>query len=754
MPSQEAIHTLAVEGVTTDVRVMRFEGYEGISQLFEITVTIGVAATLVFEDVVRKKATLTVVVGEGEERTLSGIVSRIEQGNPAPAWSEYRLTIVPWAWMLQHRLNSRIFQEMSTPAIVKQVLDGAGAAEGKAYAFAMQGTYALRDYCVQYRESDWDFVCRLLEEEGIFYYFDQTGATDKLVLADAVSAYPAIEGDATLLFRPSVGALAAPDVDNHVLRFNLSEELRAGKTTLRDWNFLKPSLSLETTASWSNDTGVEAYDYPGDYVVKGDGDTFVKVRLDELTAARVVGNADSLCPRLAAGATFTLSDHPRESFNAKYLVTSVRHSGTVAHMQGPEEDHDDRYRNAIELMPATVLFRPPRVTRRPQIHGMQTAIVVGPAGEEIYTDENGRVKVQFHWDRLGKSDEKSSCWIRVAQIWASGAFGAVFIPRIDDEVVVSFLEGNPDRPLIVGSVYHGTNVPPYALPGEKTKSTIKSRSTPKGDATTFNELRFEDKKGSEEVFLQAQKDWTILVKNDKNQKVGHDETLEIDNDRTKTVKHDQTGTVQHDDALTVQHDQTLTVQHDRSVTVQNDHTEAVSGNQSITITKAQTVKIDDKQDITVEKTRSLVVSDDVTESFSKKHTVTVGGDVSQTLQSKRTLNLTGDDAATIGGKQTTKITGNLDETVGGSRSMTVTGNVTITSGASTVTIKPSGEITIKGTQITIDADGPVKVHGAVLDVVADDAATLSAAIVSVSSDGKNTIKGTAITLDGDSISIG
>lgn len=735
MPSEPLLHTLVIDGLSADLRVLRFEGYEGISQLFEVTVTVAVAATLAFDDVVRKKGTLSLAVVEGESRTLSGIVSRIEQGNPAVKWSEYRITLVPWVWMLEHRVNSRIFQEMATPAIVKLVLDGAGASSGKDYAISLQGSYATREYCVQYRESDWEFVSRLLEEEGIFYYFQQTSAGDKLVLADSLSAYPAIEGDGTLLFRPTGGGLQATAADNHVLRFNLSEEIRAGKTTLRDWNFLKPSLSLETTSSWSKDTGLEVYDYPGDYTINSDGDARVKVRLDELTAARVLATAESTCARLMAGSTFTLSEHPRDSFNEKYLVTAIRHFGAEPFVDGAEDarDRGDEapYRNEVQLMPADVLFRPPRVTRRPQIHGVQTAIVVGPSDEEIYTDANGRVKVQFHWDRLGKSDDKSSCWVRVAQVWASSAFGAVFLPRIDDEVVVSFLEGDPDRPLIVGSVYHGTNVPPYALPDEKTKSTIKSRSTPKGDTTTFNELRFEDKKGSEEVFLQAQKDWTILVKNDKNQKVGHDETLEIDNDRTKTVKHDQTATIGHDDALTVQHD--------RSVTVQNDHTESVSGNQSITITKAQTVTISDKQDIKVTKTRSLTVSGDVTESFSAKLSTTVGGDVSQTLQAKRTVNVTGDDKATIGGNQAITVSGNVDESVTGNRSMTVQGNVTVTSGSSTVTIKPSGEITIQGGEITIAASAPLKIQGAV---------------VNVESDGANTIKGATIVLDGQAISIG
>jgi len=443
-----------------------------------------------------------------------------------------------------------------------------------------------------------------------------------------------------------------------------------------------------------------------------------------------------------------------DAWNASYLVTRIEHVGANVTWQHAEREGEDvvPYRNTFDVMPADVVFRPPRVTRRPHIHGVQTAIVVGPAGEEIYVDEQGRVKVQFHWDRLGKKDDKSSCWMRVAQTWASAAFGAVFLPRINDEVVVTFIEGDPDRPLIVGSVYHGTNVPPYALPAEKTKSTVKSNSSKGGGG--FNELRFEDKKGSEEVYLHAQKDWTIKVENDKNQVVGHDETLEVDHDRTKTVKHDQTATVEHDDTKTVKNDQTLTVQHDRSVTVQNDHTETVSGNQTISITKAQSLTVNDKQDITVAKKRTLTVNDDVSETYAAKLTLAVTGDVAQTLKAKHTLDVKADQTLSVGGKQTVTITGDSVESVSGKKSLSVTGDVKITSGSSTITIKPSGEITIQGVNMTIDASGPLQLHGATVEVKADAQINLKAPIVNGAADGQNTVKGAMVVLDGQMINVG
>jgi type VI secretion system secreted protein VgrG len=766
MPEEVRTLTLAVEGLPADVElaVLRFEGYEGMSQLYEFEITVASTATIDFADVVRKGATLTIDLEEGEApRVVHGIISRIEQGNPEARWSPYRLTLVPKAWLLLHRVDSRIFQDLTAPQIVEKVLSGAGLSSGDDFSLSLQRTYSAREYCVQYRESDWDFVSRLLEEEGIFYYFNQTDSAGVLVLADKATAYPPIAGGTTLEFHLGAGVMG-PSVKpgNHVSRFHFAQQVRSGKTTLRDWNFQKPALLLESVQKGTVDADLETYDYPGEFQVKGDGDALAEARLDELSAGRSTGSGESNCPRLIPGHTFSLSMHPRESFNAKYLVTRVAHWGTVAEADRAEdvEDREPLYRNELEVIPAATLFRPARVTRRPHIHGVQTATVVGPSGEEIYVDKDCRVRVQFHWDRLGKSDEKSTCWVRVAQTWASAGFGAMFIPRIKDEVVVTFLEGDPDQPLIVGSIYHGTNVPPYALPDNKTRSTIKSNTSPGGGGS--NELRFEDKKGSEEVFLHAQKDWTIGVENDKNQKVGHDETHEVDHDRTKTVKHDQTATVEHDDTLTVKNDQTMTVEHDqsltvkndRSTTVQNDHTESVTGNQKVTIGKAQTVAISDKQDISVSKTRSLSVTGDVSETFSAKLTVSVTGDVSETLSAKRTVAVTGDHTESVGGKESISITGDSVETVGGKKTFTVTGNVTITSGASTVTIKPSGEISIAGVQMKIDASGPLKIHGATVDVESDGPATFKAPVLNHNADGINTVKGQMIVLDGQMISVG
>jgi type VI secretion system secreted protein VgrG len=765
MPISQEILRLSIEGVTQELRALRLEGHEGVSELFELRVTIATEGALAFADVIQKPASLEIdldAAAGGVCRWMAGIVARIEHEHVGKRMTQYCVTIVPWAWLLIHRTDTRIFQDLTAPMIIERVFQGAGRVSGTDYRSALQAAYTQREFCVQYNESDWDFVCRLMEEEGIAYFFEHSESGHKLVLVDKPTASSSIDGTSTLLFRPPSGAMDPSRDATHVSRFQLSGEVRSGKVTLRDYDFVKPALLLEGKAEGTESTDLEVYEYPGEFTLPADGAALSNIRLGALAVPKTHGSGDSACPAFSAGFKFTLSEHPRTEFDREYLLTRVEHFVTdgFSATGGDEEILQSSYRNSFEVIPSTVQFRPPLLTRRPRILGAQTAIVVGPSGEEIYVDKYGRVKVQFHWDRLGKKDDKSSCWVRVAQTWAGEAWGSMFIPRINQEVVVTFLDGNPDCPLIVGSVYHGTNVTPYSLPGDKTRSTIKSNSTPGGGGS--NELRFEDKKGSEEVYIHAQKDWTIGVENDKNQKVGHDETLNVGHDRTKEVQNDQTSTVDHDDTLTVKNDQTITVQHDQSVTVQNnrsmtvqaDHTEAVTGKQTMTVGKAQSLTVSDKQEISISKTRSLKVGDDVTESFGAKLTLSVSGDVSETMSGKRAISLSGDHTESVGGNQKISVTGDSTETVSGKKTFTITGNVTITSGSSTVTIKPSGEISIQGVQMSIDASGPLKIHGATIDVKSDGPSTSKAATIQNSADGPHTIKGAMIVLDGSVIRLG
>jgi type VI secretion system secreted protein VgrG len=428
--------------------------------------------------------------------------------------TSYRAEVHPKLWLLGKTRESRIFQKKKVPEIIKGIFSDHGVTpvEDK-----LKGTYAKREYCVQYQESDLDFVARLMEDEGIHYFFKHEDGKHTLVLADDSTAHPPCPNLAKAIYRGDVAAsLADEDV---VSSLEIEEQVITGSYAQGDYNFEMPSTSLLAKVD-GKDASLKVFEYPGNHAAKGEGEDRAKLRLEaeEALAHRIVGT--SYCRAMTAGHTFTLAEHERGDVNTDYIVAHVAHAAT-----GQE------YTNSFEAALKKTPLRPARVTARPIIHGAQTALVTGKSGEEIWTDKYGRIKVQFHWDRLGKKDEQSSCWVRVSQSWAGKGWGAFFLPRIGQEVIVSFLGGDPDRPLITGSVYNAEQTVPYGLPGAQTQSTIKTRSSKEGSAG--NELRFEDKKDSEEVLLHAEKDQNFTVKNDFTTKVDHDVKV--------TVKHDHRG---------------------------------------------------------------------------------------------------------------------------------------------------------------------------------------------------------------------
>lgn len=734
------MHLFHIEGLDQELRVIRFEGHEGISQLFQFEVVVACKAGDVdFDAVVGKPAVLTFRVGT-EPRSVHGIVESVEQGEEGNKLTGYRVVLVPAVWRLRHRRDSRIFQELAVPDILKKVLDAAGI-PGSGYRLAMSGSYAPREYCVQYRESDWAFLCRLMEEEGIAYHFEHTDASHVLVMADSPSAYAPIPGEATLAFRPPLGALVKGE---HVSRFRFTQRVRPGKVTLRDYNFKKPGLLLEGKDQAAADGDLEIYDYPGDYDAPGPGGALAKVRLEELQASRKTADGESACARFLPGATFELADHPRDDLNRAYLITRVEHHGAEPGMNN--EVDAAPYGNRFQTIPSDVPFRPPQVTPRPTIKGVQTAIVTGPGGEEIHTDEHGRIKVQFHWDRQGKKNEKSSCWIRVSQIWAGGAWGAVFLPRVGHEVVVDFIEGDPDRPLVVGSVYHGTNVPPYALPAEKTKSTIKSNSSTGGGG--FNELRFEDKKGSEEIFLQGQKDWNILIKNDKSQEIGHDEALLVKHDRDKRVDNDQSEIIGGHKKIavakthteTIGEDESLSVGGNRSVSVDKSHSESVGGDQSVDIGGDQSEEIGGNQSVGVGGAQDISVGKSMSLSVGKGKSETVGESSSETVGKSKSVSVDENYTVSVTKDMTVTISKNAKDEVGEKKTVIVGKELAIQVGDATITVKKNGDITVQGKKIVVKGKGPIQVEGKKIEVKSDGA-------VNVEASGKVKIKGSTIGMN-------
>jgi type VI secretion system secreted protein VgrG len=540
-----------VTGLGEQLKVLRFSGSEGMSSLYEFQLEVACEnQDLDFSQVVGKPGVLS-LNGELVPRYVHGIVSRFEQVNELPRYAIYRVTVVPQVWRLQHRHDCRIFQKLDTPAILKKVFETAGV-PAEAVRFSLVSSYEPRDYCVQYRESDWAFASRLMEEDGIFYFFEHQEDKHVLVLGDKESALKAIDGVELLPFRRSTGGVVQED---HVLRFRRLQEVRPGKTSLRDFNFKKPGLPMEAQHEAEEDTDLEVYDYPGEYQDPGRGSsakgtTIARLRLEAWQAARMQAQGESDCERLAPGRLFTLQEHSREDYNGRYLLTHVSHSGTQPQVMEEESQQGEfSYTNYFTCIPEKVPYRPARATPRPHVRGVQTAVVVGPSGEEIHVDEWGRVKVQFHWDRQGKLDENSSCWVRVSQLWAGEGWGAIFIPRIGQEVIVDFIEGDPDRPLIIGRVYNGANLVPYELPAHKTKSTIKSNSSQGGDG--YNELRFEDEKHKEQFFMHAERNMDVHVKNDSFENILHDRHQTIGSQGKDGKVGDQNEMVLKDKSLTV-----------------------------------------------------------------------------------------------------------------------------------------------------------------------------------------------------------
>jgi type VI secretion system secreted protein VgrG len=637
-----------------DLMVTRLAGEEALSELFDVQVEFFPAAldALDTRELFSTQATLCLREQDGAERFLNGWIDEVRDLGRRHGRPEYRIRLVPLLRQVGHIRRSRIFQNLSVPDIVQKVLK-AGHVD---HRLALSGSYPKRDYCVQYRESDLDFVRRLLEAEGIFFFFEHSPDAHVMVLADAPSACEPLPGEATLPFRAETGQEA--DAGEHITRVERTHRLLPGKVAMRDFDFERPTLDLTTQANENQEVpGLEIYDYPGDYVQPGEGKRLSKVRLEELRfGVRTLGGAGT-SHRLVPGATFSLAEHPDAGLNGELLVVRVRHEGRSAVVIGDAEDLADEYQNTFLTLPKGAPYRPRRTTRQPVIPGIQTATVVGPSGEETQPDSHHRIKVQFHWDREGQHNDQSSCWVRVGQPWAGAGWGSSFIPRVGQEVVVRFLEGNPDRPLVVGAVYNGGNPPPVALPGEKTKSTQRSDTSPGGGG--FNEARIEDAAGEEEVYLHAQKDENITVLNDKTQLIHAYESLLVEKDRSRQVNGNQALQVKLDDASTIEGNQTLKVTGNRDTRVKESHSESVKGNQTITVARAHNLNIKVAESVIVGAAAALTVGG--------VYGVTVGGAMNQAVGAAR--------LEQVAGKKSEEVGAERSETVSGNRSSDVLGEV-------------------------------------------------------------------------------
>lgn len=557
------------------LRILSFRITERLSELFEGELVLESDAkdgclSVPLEDLVGYEVSVTVVLeGEEAERHFHGFVANATLKDH----NLIRARVVPFAWLLTRSHDIRIFQNMSVPEIVKKVISDYGF-DGDLVQ-RQTGTYQKRVYCTQYRESDYDFIARLLEDEGIYFFFEHEKGKHSMVLADSLQAHSPVPDFGSLPYLPPSQARTSRA---HVHDFGAAKSVVAAKYAHTDYFFTQPAARQATDASAPQAHGknsLEVYDYPGNYAYlgTGEGKRLAERRLEALQVPYATFRGVAQSRSVTCGTLLTLTDHPRDDFNAEYLVTGTVCDITLGgYSSGSGGFSMDVTFDGIE---SSRPFRQSRKTPKPKIYGPHTAQVVGPSGEEIHTDEHGRVLVQFHWDRLGNKDEKSSVWIRVSQPWAGEAWGAVALPRIGQEVIVEFLEGDPDWPVITGRLYNATNKPPYALPDNKTQSGMRSRSSPNGGQDNYNELMFEDKKGSELIRIQAEKDLTMLVKND--------ETVEVKRNRTRKVGGEEKIEVIENQTETIGKNQVMTVKQDRSV--------QVKGKEDVKIDVDQTTKI-------------------------------------------------------------------------------------------------------------------------------------------------------------------
>jgi type VI secretion system secreted protein VgrG len=527
---------LAVETALGDaLQIRSLSGEEAVSRLFRFELElVAKDASVDFKGVIGKGATVRLRLADDGARYFNGIISRIAQMPAEAGLAQFRAELVPWTWLLSRTTDCRIFQNLTVPAIVEKIFRDQGLTH---FQNRLQGTYPAREYCVQYRETDFNFVSRLLEDCGIWYFFEHENGKHTLVLADNPVEHKACPAQAKARLTRSQGR-GQVDV---ISSWFIGHELRPAKYAMTAFNFESPNtnlgVSIESVQPSAMGSKPEVYDYPGGYAKRDEGEARVKTRIEEEEAQAISIKAASTCRGFMAGQRFELTDHPRQEVNQGYVLTAVQHEAyEPSHLSRAEQDDEERlpYRNTFTALPLNVPFRPRRVTPRPVIHGVQTALVVGKKGEELWVDKHGRVKVQFHWDREGKRDENSSCWIRVSQNWAGKRFGTMFLPRVNQEVLVEFLEGDPDSPIITGRVYNGDQMPPYELPAEQTKSTIRSGSSKGGGG--FNEVRFDDKKGAEQLFFHAQRDLDFVVKHDARELTEGDTHVIVQKSRLEHVK--------------------------------------------------------------------------------------------------------------------------------------------------------------------------------------------------------------------------
>ncbi len=521
-----------------DLLLEHFSGSEGLSRLYQFDLALlSQRSDVKLKSLIGRPATVEIELADGTSRYINGYINRFSTQGSDGGYVRYSALLGPWLWMLTCRFDSRIFQDKTVQDVVSEVFAGFGSLAK--YEFRLNKALKPYSYITQYRESDFNFIQRLLENEGLFYYFEHTADAHVMIITDDSSTLLPLPEQPQIRFHSA----SVTETADSITQWHASRQLQSGKIAVRTFDYRQPRNFLPVTMQSLNEQGdvdkFEIYDFPGQYThgTYEAGENLVRNRIEALELVGKTFYGDSNCRAMKPGYTFELTQHyvhdSGDAEDRQFLLLSVEHRGSNNYLTGDQAG----YHNKFVCVRRKIAFRPQLSTRKPLINGPQTAIVVGPPGEEIFTDELGRVKLQFHWDRLGQFNDQSSCWVRVAQSGASGGFGSIQIPRVGDEVVVVFLDGNPDRPLIMGSLYNSTNTPPWSLPANKTQSGFLTRSM-KGDGGTANFFRFEDKAGAEQIIMHAERNMDTEIELDETHDVGNNRSITVGGTHTETVKKD------------------------------------------------------------------------------------------------------------------------------------------------------------------------------------------------------------------------
>ncbi|HEV2507824.1 MAG TPA: type VI secretion system tip protein TssI/VgrG [Mesorhizobium sp.] len=733
-------------------------GRDEVSRCFAYTV--GFVSKSRDVDPLKMLGGIVSVEGESDpKRWFSGLVSEFRLTRIEDRLAFYEAVVRPWLWFLGNTTDCRIFQNMTAVEIVEKIFSKYGIAK---FEKRLQGSYPSREYCVQYDESDLDFVQRLLEHEGIFYFFEHDEGKHTLVLCDAMSKLKPAPGYDKVLYNFE-GRASRRDVE-YITEWIPGSMVRPGTYAHTDYDFEKPGADLMAKSAQPfshKEAAGENYRQPGAHLDVGRGDTIAGIRREELQAVHQRTMAVGTVRGLFSGCKFNLESFPRSDQNQEYLVVSAEYRLFDPGYRTQNEAHSENFTVMLGVAPTKVPYRPPRITPRPIMRGPQTASVVGPSGEEIFTDKYARVKVQFHWDRLGKKDQNSSCFVRVSQTWAGSGWGFIQIPRIGQEVIVDFIEGDPDLPIITGRVYNAAEMPPYGLPGNATQSGWKSNSSKGGGG--YNELMFEDKAGSELVNFQAQKDHHLLIKHDRNKTVQHDQSDRIDHDAKHSVGHnldedvgnnktvkigvDQTTNIGSNDTETVGANRSLTVQANETIHVVANSTENIDANHSQTVGLVQTVTVGaarvdtvgaaEARTVGAAQVNTIGATRSVSVGISQSHNI--GASDSWDIGASQSVKIAADQGVKIGGAQNSEIAKTWIVKVGEDNSTQVSGahelkigkksliqvgedsgisvgktltleakdEIQLKCGDAIITMKKNGEIVIKGKDVSINASGTI-----------------------------------------------